>query len=94
MHCNYDIYKLLFHSRPRLGSALHRIIIVGSLYFLLASTEACLRVLHPVNGPSNRALMAGIPLSILDAGICYSIFMSLMTTMRTLRLRRYFTHKF
>ncbi|OXA42720.1 Transmembrane protein 87A [Folsomia candida] len=74
--------------KPRLGATLHRILIVGSLYFAFASFESCLRVLHPVNGPSNKALMAGVPLSILDAAIFYWIFQSLMATTRTLRLRR------
>lgn len=76
-------------SRPRLGPTFHRILFVGVLYFSLASFEAYLRVLHPVNGPSNKALMAGIPLSVVDAAIFYWIFHSLMTTTRTLRLRRY-----
>lgn len=62
--------------------------VVGFLYFTLASTESTLRVLHPGNGPSNRAFMAGVPLSLLDAGICWWIFHSLLTTTRTLRLRR------
>jgi hypothetical protein len=74
--------------RPRLGSTLQRVMFVGGLYFILASMEASLRVLHPVNGPSNRALAAGIPLSMLDAGICWWIFQALLTTTRTLRLRR------
>jgi hypothetical protein len=60
------------------------------MYFILASLEATLRVLHPVNGPSSNAVMAGIPLSVLDAGICWWIFQSLLTTTRTLRLRRFY----
>ncbi|ODN04343.1 Transmembrane protein [Orchesella cincta] len=75
-------------TKPRLGTTLHQIVVVGFLYFSLASTESALRILHPVNGPSNRALMAGVPLSVLDAGICWWIFHSLLTTTRTLRLRR------
>ncbi|CAL8111259.1 unnamed protein product [Orchesella dallaii] len=75
-------------TKPRLGTTLHQIVVVGFLYFTLASTESALRTLHPVNGPSNRALMAGVPLSVLDAGICWWIFHSLLTTTRTLRLRR------
>ena len=36
----------------------------------------------------NKQLIAAIPLSILDAVICWWIFMSLMQTMRTLRIRK------
>ena len=36
----------------------------------------------------NKQLVAAIPLSILDAVICWWIFMSLMQTMRTLRIRK------
>ncbi|CAG7733372.1 unnamed protein product [Allacma fusca] len=74
--------------KPRLGETLHRLVAVGVLYFFLASTEASLRILHPINGSSNRALMASIALSVLDAGICWWIFHALLSTTRTLRLRR------
>lgn len=74
--------------KPRLGPALHRVIGVGALYFILCSVEGWLRVLKPKNDPSNQTLMAEIPLAVLDSGICWWIFSSLVQTTRTLRLRR------
>ena len=32
--------------RPRLGTALHRVLGVGGLYFVLAAIEGCFRSLH------------------------------------------------
>ena len=32
--------------RPRLGTALHRVLGVGGLYFILAAIEGCFRSLH------------------------------------------------
>ena len=66
---------------------MHRVVAVGLLYFVVASTEASLRILHTVNGPSNRA-MASIVLTVIDAGICWWIFSALQGTSRALRLRR------
>ena len=57
--------------KPRLGPLLHRVVCTGGLYFLLASVEACLRVIHPKNDPSNKTLLAAVPLAVIDASICW-----------------------
>lgn len=74
--------------KPTLGSHLSRILFVGFIYFLLASTEAYLRVVKSKNDPSNYLLLASIPLALLNSFICWWIFSSLVQTTRTLRLRR------
>lgn len=74
--------------KPRLGPLLNRVVGTGGLYFLLASAEACLRVVHPKNDPSNKTMMAAIPLAVIDASICWWVFSALIATTRTLRLRR------
>ncbi|XP_064623727.1 transmembrane protein 87A-like isoform X2 [Lineus longissimus] len=74
--------------KPRLGPMLHRVIGMGALYFILGSVEACLRTLRPKSDPSNQALLASIPLAVLDSAICWWVFTSLVQTTRTLRLRR------
>lgn len=52
--------------KPRLGPTFHRVIGVGGLYFVLAVTEAYLRVTKPKNDFSSATIMAGIPLAIVD----------------------------
>jgi len=74
--------------KPRLGPLLNRVVGTGGLYFVLASVEACLRVIHPKNDPSNKTMMAAIPLAVIDASICWWVFSALIATTRTLRLRR------
>ncbi|CAG2121887.1 unnamed protein product, partial [Medioppia subpectinata] len=66
----------------------HRVVCVGSLYFILGSLEAVLRIYKPKNDPTNQTLMAGVPLAVLDSVICWWVFSSLVQTTRTLRLRR------
>ncbi|XP_028392984.1 transmembrane protein 87A-like [Dendronephthya gigantea] len=74
--------------KPRLGSALHRVLGVGCLYFVLSIVEGFYRE-HSVKADVNRKQMiASVPLSVLDAVICWWIFMSLLQTMRTLRIRK------
>lgn len=68
---------------------LHRVVGTGALYFVLACVESHLRVMHVKNDPSNRILVASIPLAVLDSAICWWIFTSLVQTTRTLRLRRF-----
>lgn len=70
--------------KPRLGPMLHRVVGVGALYFVLAFIESYLRVMRK----PNELLVASIPLAVLDTGICWWIFTSLVQTTRTLRLRR------
>ncbi|KAM7354467.1 transmembrane protein 87A isoform 2-T2 [Cochliomyia hominivorax] len=74
--------------KPRLGPMLHRVVGVGSLYFLLACVESYLRVMRNKPDIQNELLVASIPLAVLDTGICWWIFTSLVQTTRTLRLRR------
>jgi len=74
--------------KPRLGPTLHRVVGTGGLYFLLASVESILRVIHPKNDMSNKTLMAAVPLAVVDASICWWVFSALIQTTRTLRLRR------
>ncbi|XP_077863141.1 LOW QUALITY PROTEIN: transmembrane protein 87A-like, partial [Saccoglossus kowalevskii] len=74
--------------KPRLGPMLHRVLGVGALYFILGSIEGCLRAMRTKQDPSKQALLASIPLAVLDAAICWWIFTSLVQTTRTLRLRR------
>jgi Co/Zn/Cd efflux system component len=67
---------------------LHRVVGVGILHFILAATEAYMRIMRPKNDPSNPMLVASVPLAVLDSIICWWIFTSLVQTTRTLRLRR------
>lgn len=79
------MYALVFVCRPRLGPMLHRVVGVGALYFVLACVESYLRV---TSTKTDEQLVAAIPLAVLDTGICWWIFTSLVQTTRTLRLRR------
>ncbi|XP_014669874.1 PREDICTED: transmembrane protein 87A-like [Priapulus caudatus] len=74
--------------KPRLGQTLHRVLGVGALYFVLGSIEACMRAVRPRLDLSNEIMLAIIPLSVVDAVICWWVFSSLVQTTRTLRLRR------
>ncbi|KXJ28322.1 transmembrane protein 87A [Exaiptasia diaphana] len=74
--------------KPRLGKSLHRVLGVGALYFILGVVEGSMRSLSLKADPSKEQLVAGIPLAVLDAAICWWIFMSLVQTTRTLRIRR------
>jgi len=74
--------------KPRLGPTLHRTVLVGGLYFILAAIESVFRVIHPKNDPANKALLAAVPLAVIDASICWWVFSALVATTRQLRLRR------
>src|SRR5699024_6083684 len=74
--------------KPRLGSTLHRVVGVGFLYFVLAASEAYLRIMRPKNDQNRDLLVASVPLAVLDSAICWWIFSALVNTTRTLRLRR------
>ncbi|KAH9502796.1 Transmembrane protein 87A, partial [Bulinus truncatus] len=58
--------------KPRLGQTFHKILIVGVLFFILASIEGCMRVLAEKTDQSKQLMLPGVPLA----------------TTRTLRLRR------
>ena len=55
--------------KPRLGPTLHKAIFVGGVYFLLAAVESFYRIIHPKNG--SKALIAAIPLAVIDASVCW-----------------------
>merc|ERR1719193_761710 len=74
--------------KPRLGPLLHKILLLGGIYFILGSVEAGLRTYKHSGDQSQQLLLAQIPLAVIDAGICWWVFSSLVQTMRTLRLRR------
>ena len=52
--------------KPRLGPTLHRVVGIGFLYFIIASTEAVLRVVKPKNDLSSGTILASIPLAVID----------------------------
>ncbi|XP_059973463.1 transmembrane protein 87B isoform X1 [Mesoplodon densirostris] len=72
--------------KPRLGTVMHRVIGLGILYFIFAATEGVIRVIGA--NDSDLVLLASLPLSLLDSGLCWWIFISLAQTMKTLRLRK------
>ncbi|XP_012583096.1 PREDICTED: transmembrane protein 87B isoform X2 [Condylura cristata] len=72
--------------KPRLGTVMHRVIGLGLLYFIFAAVEGVMRVVGA--NDSDLVLLASLPLSLLDSGLCWWIFISLAQTMKTLRLRK------
>jgi hypothetical protein len=75
--------------KPRLGPMLHRVLAAGVLYFVFSSAEAIIRSPTPTHDPDNKLLtFIFIPLAVIDSVICWWIFISLLQTMKTLRLRR------
>ncbi|XP_058879780.1 transmembrane protein 87A-like isoform X3 [Acipenser ruthenus] len=72
--------------KPRLGTVMHRVVGLGVLYFLFAAIEGILRITGAKY--SDLALLASIPLALLDSGLCWWIFVSLAQTIKTLKLRR------
>ncbi|XP_059505303.1 transmembrane protein 87A-like isoform X3 [Stegostoma tigrinum] len=71
--------------KPRLGAMLHRVIGVGVLYLIFSAIEGILRV---TGENFDLALLAFIPLAVLDTALCWWIFISLTQTMKMLKLRR------
>eukprot|EP00795_Rhopilema_esculentum_P013837 gene13837-4775_t len=53
--------------KPRLGSALPKILACGLLFFILATVEGCFRALSPKAAPSRQQMIAAIPLVVLDS---------------------------
>ncbi|XP_051039379.1 transmembrane protein 87B [Phodopus roborovskii] len=72
--------------KPRLGTVMHRVIGLGLLYLIFAAIEGVMRVIGA--NDSDLVLLASLPLSLLDSGLCWWIFISLAQTMKTLRLRK------
>ncbi|XP_063348783.1 transmembrane protein 87A-like isoform X2 [Pelmatolapia mariae] len=71
--------------KPRLGALLHRVVGVGLLYLIFSIIEGILRVNA---AEDDVVLLAAIPLAVLDSTLCWWIFVSLIQTMKLLRLRR------
>ncbi|EFX88032.1 hypothetical protein DAPPUDRAFT_311546 [Daphnia pulex] len=74
--------------KPRLGAMLQRIVGVGVVYMILSAVETYLILVQPKNDGSRNIYAASFLLALLDAAICFWIFLSLVQTTRTLRLRR------
>ncbi|XP_031297106.1 transmembrane protein 87B isoform X2 [Camelus dromedarius] len=72
--------------KPRLGTVMHRVVGLGLLYFVFAAIEGVMRVIGA--NDSDLVLLASLPLSLLDSGLCWWIFISLAQTMKALRLRK------
>ncbi|XP_008838575.1 transmembrane protein 87B isoform X2 [Nannospalax galili] len=72
--------------KPRLGTVMHRVTGLGLLYFIFAAIEGVMRIIGA--NDSDLVLLASLPLSLLDSGLCWWIFISLAQTMKTLRLRK------
>uniref|UniRef100_A0A3P9H074 Transmembrane protein 87B n=1 Tax=Oryzias latipes TaxID=8090 RepID=A0A3P9H074_ORYLA len=72
--------------KPRLGTVMHRVVGLGVLYFGFACVEGVLRITGTKD--SDLALLANIPLALLDSSLCWWIFVSLAQTIKTLKLRR------
>ncbi|XP_031435227.1 transmembrane protein 87A isoform X1 [Clupea harengus] len=72
--------------KPRLGTVMHRVVGLGVLYFSFAAIEGFLRITGAKD--SDLALLANIPLALLDSSLCWWIFVSLAQTIKTLKLRR------
>ncbi|XP_031587948.2 transmembrane protein 87A isoform X2 [Oreochromis aureus] len=72
--------------KPRLGTVMHRVVGLGILYLAFASIEGVLRITGAKD--SDLALLANIPLALLDSSLCWWIFVSLAQTIKTLKLRR------
>ncbi|CAF0827553.1 unnamed protein product [Rotaria sordida] len=74
--------------KPRLGPLKQKVIAIGIIYFGIGTTEAILRINTKHDETNNKILISRIPLAVIDALIYYWIFTSLITTTRTLRLRK------
>ena len=74
--------------KPRLGPLKQKVFAMGLLYFCIATTEALLRINTKNDETNNKILISRIPLAVIDATIYYWIFTGLVTTTRTLRLRK------
>ncbi|XP_068597332.1 transmembrane protein 87A [Brachionichthys hirsutus] len=72
--------------KPQLGTVMHRVVGLGILYFAFASIEGVLRITAAKD--SDLALLASIPLALLDSSLCWWVFVSLAQTIKTLKLRR------
>ncbi|XP_026047980.1 transmembrane protein 87A isoform X1 [Astatotilapia calliptera] len=73
--------------KPRLGALLHRVVGVGLLYLIFSIIEGLLRV-NADRGDTSSRVLCDIVLAFTDSCIVWWIFVSLIQTMKLLRLRR------
>ncbi|XP_032084295.1 transmembrane protein 87A-like isoform X2 [Thamnophis elegans] len=71
--------------KPRLGALLNRVVGVGLMYLVFSIIEGVLRV---KSAQDDLVLLAAIPLALLDSALCWWILISLVQTMKLLKLRR------
>ncbi|XP_060131439.1 transmembrane protein 87A isoform X2 [Zootoca vivipara] len=71
--------------KPRLGALLNRVVGVGLMYLIFSIIEGVLRV---KSAQDDLVLLAAIPLAMLDSALCWWILISLVQTMKLLKLRR------
>ncbi|XP_054855460.1 transmembrane protein 87A-like [Eublepharis macularius] len=71
--------------KPRLGALLNRVVGVGLMYLVFSIIEGILRV---KSAQDDLVLLAAIPLAMLDSALCWWILISLVQTMKLLKLRR------
>ncbi|GMR60459.1 hypothetical protein PMAYCL1PPCAC_30654 [Pristionchus mayeri] len=74
--------------KPRLGETLSKVSIVGVIYFTFCAIEGLARVSKNHVEAAKQKQFAALPLVIVEMSIFYWIFTSLVSTMRTLKLRR------
>ncbi len=74
--------------RPRLGDAVKQIAALGCSYFFFATAYGVTHTIGQTETKESKSeLMVVIPLSVLDAAVCWWIFLSLNHTMKILELR-------
>ncbi|XP_059179675.1 transmembrane protein 87A-like isoform X2 [Physella acuta] len=74
--------------KPRLGQTFHKVLIVGVVFFILASIVGCMKALTEKAAQTTQQLLACVPLAVTVVIICWWIFKSLRQTLRTLRLEK------
>ncbi|GMT36853.1 hypothetical protein PFISCL1PPCAC_28150 [Pristionchus fissidentatus] len=74
--------------KPRLGQTLGQVSVVGMTYFTFCAIEGLARVSKNHVEAAKQKQFAALPLVIVEMSIFYWIFTSLVSTMRTLKLRR------
>eukprot|EP00045_Choanoeca_perplexa_P007623 m.69989 g.69989 ORF g.69989 m.69989 type:complete len:575 (+) comp14147_c0_seq1:110-1834(+) len=74
--------------KPRIGNSFKQIVALGLSYYFFAAAYGVTHALGKTESAENKTeMMVVVPLSILDAAICWWIFMSLAHTMKILSLR-------
>lgn len=74
--------------KPRLGAAVKQIVALGCSYFFFAAAYGLTHTIGQTEAKESKTeLMVVIPLSVLDAAVCWWIFLSLHHTIKILELR-------